>query len=835
MAIMIALLLTITATASVALPIVNAHTPAWSVPTYAYVKVNPNPVGVGQTVLVVFWLDKVPPTASGIGGDRWRGYQVAVTKPNGDKETLGPFTSDPVGSGYSPYIPDQVGTYTFAFSFPGQVLSLSGPAGIPGGASDYINDTFMASNATTTLTVQQEPISQPGGYPLPTQYWTRPIEGQNTEWFSIASNWLDEPQIHNHVQADGIAPDSAHVMWTKPISFGGVVGGDNSITNGMTYYTGSYYELKMAHPIIMNGYLFYERPVSNNVGGGGTVAVDLITGQQIWSQNISVSFGQLYDYESLNQHGTIPNGFLWSTSGTTWTAYDPMTGNSIFTLTDVPSGTTVEGPNGDIDRYVLNTAGQWLALWNNTAAPGEAASTGTGAGAFEWRPVGKTINASTAYSWNVTTSSKFPSGSSIVDVIPDDLLLGRNGSLPGPGQWAPYSMWAISLKPDTRGQLLWIQSYTGPPGNVTVGQGPVDEQNGVFTMWYEETRQWVGYDIHSGNLLWGPTASEDDWQFYSGSRNYGGLITDISAYGHIYSCGYGGILYCYDSKNGTILWTYGNGGSGNSTNSGFETPYGHYTLGMGSIADGKIYLYTSEHSFNAPIYRGCLIRCVDANTGKELWTTYGVGEGASGGVGGCFAIADGYMVYLNQYDMQIYCFGKGPSATTVSASPEVSIHGSSVLIKGTVTDQSPGSKAKGTPAIADASMGTWMDYTFMQKPFPTNATGVTVSIDVLDANNNFRNIGVTTSDSSGAFSYKWTPDIEGKYTVIATFAGSKSYWPSSSEISVAVDPAPEATLAPTSAPQSVTDMYFVPAVAGIIVSIFVVGAILAILQLRKRP
>ena len=30
-------------------PTTNAHTPAWSIPTYAYIDCSPNPVGVGQT------------------------------------------------------------------------------------------------------------------------------------------------------------------------------------------------------------------------------------------------------------------------------------------------------------------------------------------------------------------------------------------------------------------------------------------------------------------------------------------------------------------------------------------------------------------------------------------------------------------------------------------------------------------------------------------------------------------------------------------------------------------------------------------------------------------
>ena len=42
------------------------------------------------------------------------------------------------------------------------------------------------------LTVQQEPISARPVTPLPTnEYWTRPINGMNPEWTSIAGDWLN--------------------------------------------------------------------------------------------------------------------------------------------------------------------------------------------------------------------------------------------------------------------------------------------------------------------------------------------------------------------------------------------------------------------------------------------------------------------------------------------------------------------------------------------------------------------------------------------------------------------------------------------------------------------
>jgi hypothetical protein len=83
------LMLTITTTSMlVALPLANAHDPAWSVPTWTYVAISPDPIGVGQTATVVFWVDKVPPGAAGVAGERWLNLKVEVTKPNGVKESL---------------------------------------------------------------------------------------------------------------------------------------------------------------------------------------------------------------------------------------------------------------------------------------------------------------------------------------------------------------------------------------------------------------------------------------------------------------------------------------------------------------------------------------------------------------------------------------------------------------------------------------------------------------------------------------------------------------------------------------------------------------------------
>jgi hypothetical protein len=189
--------------------------------------------------------------------------------------------------------------------------------------------------------------------------------------------------------------------------------------------------------------------------------------------------------------------------------------------------------------------------------------------------------------------------------------------------------------------------------------------------------------------------------------------------------------------------------------------------------------------------------------------------------------------------MQIYCIGKGPSATTVTATPKVSTHGDSVLVEGTVVDIAAGTQQheqaarfpSGVPAVSDESVSAWMEYVYMQKPLPDNVTGVEVVLETLDPNGNFYEIGRATTDASGLYSYMFTPEVPGKYTIIASFKGSESYWGSHAETAIGVNEAPQASPTPTPPPPSMADTYIVGFGTAIIV-IIIVGFV--ILILRKR-
>jgi hypothetical protein len=802
-AIAIAIFLMLSMSASMILvPTASAHTPAWQITPAAFIDVEPSPVGVGQKINIYTWLNWLMPGALSTNDIRFHNYKIVITAPDNTTSSIViPTISDPTSSAYTPYTPTQVGTYSFVFIYPGETYTWSGA---------YQNDTFLqATSRTVKLTVQEEAIPIPiSSYPLPTEYWTEPIEGQNNYWNTIASNWLGQgspslPGNPARVQANGIGPNSAHVMWTRSLGSGGIVPGNFTAKETEGFYHGSSYQYRFYNPIIMDGTLFYDVPLGNALNGGGYIAVDLRTGEQIWyNDQIAVagsgvpdiSFGYYYAYESPNQHGVIPNGWLFSSNF--GRAVDPTTGIiAALNITNVPSGYDVYGPSGETLRLVLDINNKWLAEWNSSKV-------------FDVQTSG-TINASlpSRYDWNVTIP-QLKAGTTMQAAIYNDVLLGMT-TLAGIGEMGtpnPYTAWAISLKPASRGQLMWQTDYAAPPNNVTRRLPVLDPVNRVFILRDKETFQSEGYSIDTGNFLWATTPDAyNDFEYYD--LTFLGTMS-VTAYGRLYHAGYSGVVDCYDTKDGTLLWTYGNGGEGNSTYAGLASPYGHYPIFVMAIADGKIYLGAGEHSADTPLYKGFLVRCVNATTGEEVWTLPGY-LGYPGAGRAAVAEADGFLTFYNGYSSQVYCVGKGPSALTVEAPMADITQGSGLVIRGTVTDISAGTQQNeqaarfpyGVPAVSDASQSAWMEYVYMQKPKPTNATGVPVSIDVIDSNGNYRNIGTTTSDTSGTFSFNWTPDIPGSYTVIATFAGSESYWPSSSETSFAVDPAAP-TAAPTATPQA---------------------------------
>ena len=376
------------------------------------------------------------------------------------------------------------------------------------------------------------------------------------------------------------------------------------------------------------------------------------------------------------------------------------------------------------------------------------------------------------------------------------------------------------------GALLWITNRTETPfarvllGGTTMGSGAyVEFDSSALTA--------TSYSLYTGNKLWGPVDLPNVSPFASLGMQY------VVANGTIYLWTYGGDVYAFNILTGNILWQY------HTPPGGYESPYGIeplWTFTVGTVADGKLFV-PEGHMYSPPLFRYAQQLALNITDGSVVWSIDAFD------VTSAPAISDGVMTTLNAYDNQIYAYGMGPSALTVAA-PSVGVTTSTpVTITGTVLDVSAGTQQEaqkanfpyGVPCVSDASMTQWMESVYMQQPLPNNITGVPVTLSVVDANGNYRTIGTATSNVYGTYSLTWMPDIPGDYTVIANFAGSQSYYPSSAATalyaSAAATPAPTAT--PTTNLASTTDlmMYMTVAVIAIIIAIAIVG----VLMLRKRP
>ena len=880
---------------SIALPLTSfsnasAHTPSWDIVSYAYISVAPNPVGVGQTVYVFTWVDLPLAGAVVVNDIRRHDYTLIITDPDGQNSTQHwDVIQDTTGIQAYAFTPTKVGEYTLTFKYGGQTYTWNqaNTPGLSAANAIYENDTFAPVQLVKTFEVTEEQVPDiSSGASLPTEYWSRPINGQNSNWYTIASNWLNAPYIrsgatatggagYGRYQGDGSAPETSHVMWTSPIQYGGVVGGDSTLNDGEGYYTGSSYNPRFANAIIMQGTLYYQEPYGNSGSGGDYVAVDLQTGQEIWRidreqilQTGVPTFGYLYGFEDGNQHGVLPNGLLivpYSIGGTPgpfgmtggiscWAAYDARTGKLTgMNLTNVPSGSAASatlaansangasaaGPRGEYLIYSLTNLGTtanpsyYLMQWNSSKY--QQLSAGQ-IGAGNWYPT-SSFDATDVrmYDWNVSLPTVKGQGWTIYrDVVVDDRILLVQGDLgAGPRRESSgATITAVSINPSTAGSILWSKYYAPAPENVTRVLIAVDSIAGTFVTEDKETLELNGFDLNTGNHLWTADTLVVEWDTLRRDT--------LNAYGNLYCAGYDGIVYCYDDVTGDLLWTYGNGGVGNSTSSGSDTVYGHYPVFIDVIADGKVYIGTTEHSPDQPLYKGGLYACMNATTGEEIWTLTGMGSGMY--VGQNDVVADGYFVFLNIYDMQIYSLGTGASKLTVEAPLAAITQGQSLIIRGTITDIAAGTQKEeqlarfpnGVPCVSDESMREWMEYVYQQQNKPLDTTGVEINLAVIDSNGNYRTIGTAVSDANGFYSLKWTPDISGEYRVIATFAGTNAYYGSSAETSFAVDEV-AATQAPTEAPlQSMADQYLLPGIAAIIV-VLAVGFAITILMLRKRP
>ncbi len=777
-------------------------TPYWTEATEAFLSIRDNVIGLGQTNVFNVWVSPSLETNRRYFNNITKAYEIVLTKPDGSVVKLYPGNANSEGTQWQPYTVDQVGVWQVQYNFlgtyfPQMLIEVGVSFGVPAGTT--LRSLYMqpSSSPVGNFTVQQEQLQSWPPSPLPTGYWTWPIDIHNREWWSVSGGWpmtgydartyaayfdtlypgcnpTDLGQSNTGMFHPFVAgPNSAHVLRTdQRVAIGGLNGGPAGITSTLSddsypavvYHGRCYKDVVRVMPQLVNG-------TYRNVPTTCAECFDLRTGKVYYS--IPVNDGGvtptyiLYDQGAQTQSDVATyTAELVALSGSRLLKINPTTG-AISTNVSVAPLNTGATLVSQIDEL-------WLSVQTLNSSGVISYRL------INWTTVGSSTNSTTRILSNTTYArSSLPSyrdwntgyGATVSGYDVDGVRQGQNCT--------GYNLYT--------GQVLWTKNVSEPQYSsinvVDHGKLAILSMFGFF----------VCMDITNGAELW-----RSERMNYPFGANAFGVYGVASAYGMIFRNGYDG-LYAFNWTNGKIAWyqprlskafdesTYTSFLGGPSTYAG-QTQV--------RIADGKVYIYSGEHSPNQPVTRGWSLYCYDVFTGKELWELPIGGSIMFSSPPSTGPIVDGYL-YFPATTGETYIIGIGKSATTVTA-PDVAVPlGTAITIKGTVLDQSPAQP--GTPCVAEESMTTQMSYLHLQYPIAgiygnETITGVPVSLTAVGSDGASYNIGTaTTNGYYGTFSMAWTPTKSDTYTIMANFAGSAGYDSSGGATAVTVGPAAETT------------------------------------------
>ncbi|MGD6810779.1 MAG: PQQ-binding-like beta-propeller repeat protein [Candidatus Bathyarchaeia archaeon] len=807
--------------------------------TKTEVAVTPTLVGLGQEVLINIMTYPAPngPTyeaqslVPGLTGG-FSNITITITHPDGTKETFMPIDETLEQCGISipgqaqivghlqfRYKPTAVGNYSLSASFPGETYTTDNQSPVIK-AKVYYKPS--SSTFDTTFAVQEEIVlaGQLNGYPwspLPNDYWENPVSTNNREWYAISGDWVQDRYnvIGTNYNPYSTAPNSPHILWANQVWSSGLIGGD---WGSLPYASG----VAGAGGIVLDGKIYQQSAKS-----GYFDCIDLRTGELLWSAPGSINKAQRLDpaYQTATQQneGAIDE-WIWGymtesrTGGASpfWIRYSPWDGSILQNITNVPRDiTSIKVDDGSpivwINQANLNTynTSQPLKLsyanlikWNYSKlvdTVGYAQITSN-----DWRK---------GIEWNVTTQ------------VGDLVDVGDN-NFRGPTcipYWeagvvvvrTPNAMQQMEAFDMDTGALLWKNNNTVFDIDVQI-EGIATSSNGPVIKCDGGSGNFVAYDVKTGKEIWRASTGEDPWGM-------------LPAYTFVYHDGvhfmgsYDGHVYAYNTHDGSLVW------QSDYIGQEFESVYNNQPFnGRAAGADGKLY-YSTDTTYRAmPRTRFHTTVCINETTGEFIWKLP-IGIQPT-------AIADGYLVGRDSDNGMQYVIGKGQTTTSVTAPTTGITLGTSVLIQGSVLDQSPGSP--NTPAVADEDMSVWMDYLYGQNATlinsPPSPKGVEVRLYAISSDGSVTEIGATTSDSSGKYAIEWAPQKADLYKITATFDGSESYYGSWDETALSIKQGAETT--PTSSAltlDAINSLVFTNvAILGIIIVLVIV--IVGVLLLRKR-
>jgi hypothetical protein len=813
-------------------------TPSITVDTRAFLSFEPNPIGVGQELLVNMWTN--PP----INPNRHQiGYTVTIEKPDGTTFTVGPFNSYLAdATGYFTFVPDVAGTWRLKFDysgtyFPNGTWNSKGYLNTTADSTAYyIDSAYYRADSTEwqNLTVQDSFVYSWPLTNLPTDYWTRPVHLENRAWWPILGSypsygligggnyWPEDTNIYssNYNYIPYVtAPNSAHVVYKQQQGIAGMIGGaagqysTSASGSPSVIYAGRAYQT-MTIPIdgvptscavcwnIRTGEQYYAIPVAS---GGTTPQVVSYTAPAASSFE-GAGLDQTYSVSLIN----LANNRLIK--------INPATGAVTLNVTGM-TPQLLGGSQGSVSQTGFYADPFVISI----QTIGSGASTSYRL--INWTTAGTTTNFTqrimnnVSLPWGLVTFKGGLQGySGIVADFESNIMVWMNGLAPdGLGVYHGTWMQAADM---TTGALLWNKTYA----ETRYSTAAFTADHGLVACVMEEGNYYA-YNIRTGDFVWKTPQMDYPWA----SAGFGAYSV-MSAYGILIRNAYDGV-YAYNWTNGALLWHFV------APAVPFESAYysGNQSVysfnSQGFIADGKLFTYNTEHTPSYPRTRGWKLFAIDMFTGEGIWNITGsISTGA---------VADGYLVSGNPDDGYVYSFGKGQSATTVTAPDTVVALGQGIVIKGSVLDLSPAQP--NTPCVSDASMTTQMEYLHMQIPIGglwgnATMTGVNVKLSAIDPNGNYIDIGTAVSDAySGNYAFTWTPQTQGDYKLIASFEGSESYGSSSSNTGLSIGAA-----AATTQPTTTANIDFAPVnntlniVTAAVAIAIVLAVINAVLLLRKK-
>jgi len=456
-------------------PLPSGVTPQYTIATTAYMSVTPDPVGVGQSVLINVW------TSPGMYHAFYMcDYKVDIIKPDGTTATIGPFNSY-LGDAtdWFQYTVDQAGTWQFKFEHPGTYLPTGNYTDTPGstgggfmgtpGNRYYLGASVLYTASSTdwqNLTVQQDIVASWPSAPIPTDYWKRPISAENRDWWSIAGAYPFTSAVYysngrvlyssNYKYTAYVqAPNTCHIVWRRQGNLAGLIGGE--AYQSSTYSGGG------------NPNIFYAGRAYQSV-------TKTINGQQ-------TSYYECYDIRTGQIYWDIP-------VPTTYTSFFGF----MFPSTVSPSCVTYEQSAAFVagEEADLTYSAYLIAI--------------TSTNLIKWDP----------YSGTVSQNISLPSGLSAQS--PGAGFFGMGGVPVYNDPWV-YSIQTIGSGPSTQYRLInWSIAGSSTDFNSRIGSniswpmsslGTVDFNAGiaVTASWATPPGpQWcIGYDITSIDLRTGQT------------------------------------------------------------------------------------------------------------------------------------------------------------------------------------------------------------------------------------------------------------------------------------------------------------------------------------------